>query len=116
MPIALRFPIALVLLIVCLATPTWADFQAGVEAYDRDDYATALSEWRPLAEKGVAEARTFATPFVFVSIVSTEYAVLQPTPPQKSPQSLVPVYGPPQVLTVRLHPSLTRECSPSAVF
>ncbi len=57
MPTPLRFPIALVLSIVCLATPAWADFQAGNDAYNRKDYATALSEWRPLAEKGVAEAQ-----------------------------------------------------------
>ena len=54
MPIALRFPIAFVLPIVCLTTPAWSDFQAGMEAYNRKDYATALSEWRPLAERGDA--------------------------------------------------------------
>ncbi len=57
MPFTLRFPIALVLSIVCLAMPAQADFQAGLDAYNRKDYATALSEWRPLAEKGVAEAQ-----------------------------------------------------------
>ncbi len=57
MPIALRFPIALVLSIVCLAAPAWADFQAGVDAYELGDYATALHEWRPLADRGVAEAQ-----------------------------------------------------------
>jgi len=51
MPIALRFPIALVLLIVCLVTPAWADFQAGMDAYNRKDYATALREWRPPASR-----------------------------------------------------------------
>ena len=34
-----------------------ADFYKGREAYDRGDYATALREWRPLAERGVAEAQ-----------------------------------------------------------
>ena len=29
-----------------------ADFEAGLNAYDRGDYATALKEWRPLAEQG----------------------------------------------------------------
>ena len=29
-----------------------ADFQAGLEAYERGDYAVALREWRPLAEQG----------------------------------------------------------------
>lgn len=33
------------------------DCQKGLEAYDRDDYATALREWRPLAEQGHAEAQ-----------------------------------------------------------
>ena len=35
-----------------LAAPTWADYQAGVDAYERGDYETALKEWRPLAERG----------------------------------------------------------------
>ncbi len=34
-----------------------ADFLAGLEAHDRGDYATALKEWRPLAEQGHAEAQ-----------------------------------------------------------
>ena len=40
-----------------LAAPAWANFQPGVDAYDRGDYATALKEWRPLAEQGQAETR-----------------------------------------------------------
>ena len=55
--ISLRFPIALVLSIVCLAVPAWADFKAGMDAYNRGDYATALREWRPLAEQGDASAQ-----------------------------------------------------------
>ena len=43
--------------VVLVAAPTWADFQAGVEAYDRGDYATALKEWRPLAEEGDAASQ-----------------------------------------------------------
>ncbi len=58
MPIVLRFPIALVLSsIVCLAVPAWADFQAGLDAYNRHDYATALREWRPLVEQGDVDAQ-----------------------------------------------------------
>jgi TPR repeat protein len=57
MPLALRFPIALVLSIICLTTPAWADFQADVEAFERGDYITALREWRPLAEQGEAYAQ-----------------------------------------------------------
>ncbi len=33
------------------------DFKKGVEAYQRGDYATALREWRPLAEQGHAKAQ-----------------------------------------------------------
>jgi TPR repeat protein len=32
------------------------DFAAGLKAYEDHDYATALKEWRPLAEKGGAAA------------------------------------------------------------
>jgi TPR repeat protein len=32
------------------------DFAAGLKAYENHDYATALKEWRPLAEKGSAAA------------------------------------------------------------
>ena len=34
-----------------------ADFQAGQGAYLRRDYATAMKEWRPLAENGDAESQ-----------------------------------------------------------
>jgi len=33
------------------------DFEAGLAAYDRGDYDTALQEWRPLAAQGVASAQ-----------------------------------------------------------
>ena len=37
----------------------WAqDFQKGVEAAQEGDFATALGEWRPLAEQGDAPAQT----------------------------------------------------------
>jgi TPR repeat protein len=57
MRMSLRFTITLVLSIVCLAMPVWADFQAGMDANNRGDYATALHEWRPLAEQGDALAQ-----------------------------------------------------------
>ena len=45
-------------LAVMLALPVAAqDFQKGFEAYQRGDYATALWEWRPLAEQGDAVAQ-----------------------------------------------------------
>jgi TPR repeat protein len=55
--IVLQFSVALVLSIACLVVPAWADFQAGMDANNREDYATALREWRPLAEKGDALAQ-----------------------------------------------------------
>lgn len=54
---SLRLVLMFVLSIFCLAVPAWADFQAGVTAYDREDYATAMSEWQPLAEQGDALAQ-----------------------------------------------------------
>jgi len=57
MPIALRFPIALALFLICLTDPAWADFEVGMDAYNRKAYATALREWRPLAKQGDADAQ-----------------------------------------------------------
>ena len=34
-----------------------ADFQKGLDAYKKKDYATALREWKPLAEQGNGEAQ-----------------------------------------------------------
>ena len=34
-----------------------ADFQKGLTAYDNGDYATALREWKPLAEQGYYNAQ-----------------------------------------------------------
>ncbi len=45
---------ALLLLLLCLAMPAWADFQAGLDAHKRGDYKAALHELRPLAERGDA--------------------------------------------------------------
>ena len=40
------------------AGTSWgADYQKGVFAAQSGDYATALREWRPLAEQGVADAQ-----------------------------------------------------------
>ncbi len=46
--------VVLALVIVLVAAPAWADYEAAEEAYDRGDYATALKEWRALAEQGDA--------------------------------------------------------------
>ncbi len=47
----------LAVVILLVAVPAWADFEAGAEAFKRSDYATALKEWRPLAEQGHAGAQ-----------------------------------------------------------
>ncbi len=44
-------------LALMLPTPVLAGFQEGLDAYEREDYATALKEWRPLAEQGDAVAQ-----------------------------------------------------------
>ena len=54
---ALRTAVVLVLALVLPGPVLAADFQAGLEAFERDDYATALKELRPLAEQGNAEAQ-----------------------------------------------------------
>ena len=45
------------LLLLVASSSVAADFSAGVEAYERGDYATALREFRPLAEQGDADAQ-----------------------------------------------------------
>ncbi len=40
-----------------LTAPAWAGWDEGVAAYERGDYATALREFRPLAEQGDAKAQ-----------------------------------------------------------
>ena len=54
---ALRRVIVLVLALALPAPALAADYQAGLEAFQRDDYATALKELWPLAEQGDAEAQ-----------------------------------------------------------
>ena len=52
--------IAATLTVVALpfsAGSAWADFDDGLTSYQRGDYATALKEFRPLAEQGHAVAQ-----------------------------------------------------------
>jgi hypothetical protein len=49
--------IAVLLTLICLVAPAWADFQAGMEARNRGDFAKALREWSSLAERGDARAQ-----------------------------------------------------------
>ena len=74
MRMSLRFPITLVLSIVPLAVPAWADYKAGEDAYNRGDYATAVHEWQPLAEQGDASAQiNLGTLYVNGQGVSKDY-------------------------------------------
>ena len=52
----LILPVLLLTLLV--GNPAFsADFQKGMDAFDKEDYATALREWKPLAEQGYALAQ-----------------------------------------------------------
>jgi len=51
------FLIFSVLLIFLFVTAVNAHFATGLEAYNSGDYATAIKEWKPLAEKGMADAQ-----------------------------------------------------------
>ncbi len=44
-------------LLVGLSAPAWADFDAGLAAYGRGDYATAFKEFIESAEQGHAGAQ-----------------------------------------------------------
>jgi len=48
----------LIVLLMTIAAPIFAqDFYKGVKAYESRDFATALKEWKPLAESGDSAAQ-----------------------------------------------------------
>ena len=49
--------LTLTLLLGSVGTSWGADFNKGLAAAQSGDFATALGEWRPLAEQGVADAQ-----------------------------------------------------------
>ena len=51
------FILPVLFLTLLVGNPASADFQKGFDAYERGDYATALREFRPLAEQGNAGAQ-----------------------------------------------------------
>ncbi len=51
------FPLLASLAVLVMVSQAAANFLAGEEAYLQEDYETALQEWRPLAERGNAEAQ-----------------------------------------------------------
>ena len=54
----IRLLTILTILFCLTSNVVWsADFFKGMDAYDKGDYASALSEWTPLAEQGDAVAQ-----------------------------------------------------------
>ena len=49
--------LTLTILLGSVGVSASADFQKGVTAFKSGDYATALREWTPLAEQGLADAQ-----------------------------------------------------------
>ena len=54
---AMRHFISIMAVLLLTTMPALADFNDGLDAYNQGDYETALTEWRPLAEEGNAEAQ-----------------------------------------------------------
>ena len=50
----LAFPVLLLLL---FSIPAVADYDDGLAAFEKGDYATAMKEWKPLAEMGDVQAQ-----------------------------------------------------------
>ncbi len=51
------YRVFLVLVILLLGTPAYADYAQGMDAYQSGDYATSLLVWTPLAEQGNVDAQ-----------------------------------------------------------
>jgi uncharacterized protein len=47
-----------VISILLFCAPAFADFAKGYYAYQKGDFATALKEWKPIAEQGRASAQS----------------------------------------------------------
>ena len=69
----LRLPVILVLFFV-LVLHAFADYQKGLDAAMAGDFATALKEWKPLAEQGYADAQfTLGEMYTFGEGVLEDY-------------------------------------------
>ena len=55
----LRLFVGIVTVLLVSASPVHADLDTGWDAFDAGDYATAIAEWQPLANKGDPEAQTY---------------------------------------------------------
>ena len=51
------------------------DYQAGIDAFNRGDYSTALKVWQQLAEQGYSEAQyILGGSYYLGEVVSQDYA------------------------------------------
>ena len=57
--LTLTICLTLAVLLGSVGTSWGADFNKGLAAAQSGDYATALREWRPLAEQGVPESQFY---------------------------------------------------------
>jgi hypothetical protein len=55
---ALRYFAVSAVVVALAAFPAAADFEAGYQAYQREDFTAALREWLPLAQQGDSDAQT----------------------------------------------------------
>ena len=62
-------------------TTTAGDYQKGLDAYNKGDYAAALREWKPLAERGHAGAQTY---------LGWMYATVAVSPGRRGSRPVVP--------------------------
>ena len=53
----MKHAILAAILLTLLSSPSGADFQSGLDAYNRGDFAAAFEEWKPLTEAGDAAAQ-----------------------------------------------------------
>ena len=53
----MRGAITAALFYLLMPSSGWAGFDEGFAAYERADYATAMREWKPLADDGHANAQ-----------------------------------------------------------
>ena len=58
-PCLMKRLVLTIAMLIVLAAPAWAGFDEGVAAYTRGEYATALREFRPLAEQGDPRAQGY---------------------------------------------------------
>lgn len=54
---AIAFTLVLAAALACSSLAAAADFQAGLDAYNKADYAVALKIWQPLAQQGDRQAQ-----------------------------------------------------------